>query len=553
MSQDSGRKHTGQWLSGLVLLLCSIVVPLTIVTPVFGDSDSFTVGVEPIDVFPPEPVIDLVASTGPVAEQAILKWTAPDENSAPCIDPPNNIDRYSIRYATFSIDDLSNDTTAWWISTFATEVTFGPGLAPGLTEITTFYLTLDNTYYFAIKSYDNAVSTSGTPNPNISLIDINADTPGQQAYVWLPSSYVAPTEPDKYPLPPGGLRADVVFTATQRETTLSWNPVGYYDDGTVLDISSITYRVYRTDIGDLENANWVDIGTTTSKSWHDSLPRGEARYYTVLQYDKEGVETVSDSAMIIDNSADTNLISLKRTDNKPGASVIIPEQVSDVMYKGQGYDDDLIVKITPCDKETAQDIAVYEFEIYKANDAKRSTVIEDIDFGKQVVDLSIYYDEGEVNSKGIGVDMEKNLALFYYNGLKWIKLGGTVNKDNNKVTINTQHLSKYAIKISLRADSFTATPNLKVFTPKGPKEKPYNEFILHCINPRNATVVGKIYDIRGALVRTMDNSNSSDYNIDLTWNGRINGNHASTGVYIWQIELSGEQTGILNGTVVLVR
>lgn len=123
-----------------------------------ADSDSATLRVTPTDVYPPVPVTDLAGSAG-AEGQALLQWTAPEESAGvlPKDAPPAG---YVIRAATFSAADLGGDTTAWFDA--AQALAAPPPLPPGSPQSSLQTLEGGSTWYFGIRSVDDAALVSDT-------------------------------------------------------------------------------------------------------------------------------------------------------------------------------------------------------------------------------------------------------------------------------------------------------------------------------------------------------------------------------------------------------
>jgi gliding motility-associated-like protein len=91
----------------------------------------------------------------------------------------------------------------------------------------------------------------------------------------------------------------------------------------------------------------------------------------------------------------------------------------------------------------------------------------------------------------------------------------------------------------------------KVFTPNGDGWNDY--FEIQYRNPYDASVDGKIYDLKGRLVADMEKDESKEPP-RLIWDGNdLNGNPVIGGIYIYQIEVSGPENRVIKGTIILVR
>jgi len=157
-------------------LFCFLALAFISVSPVMAWGDGFTITLNVLggDTIAPQAVTDLTASTTATPGEVELTWTAPHENGT----EGGKVNRFEIKYATFSITNLENNTTDWWNNATGSEG-FDSVKEPGETETKPIDMpVLGTTYYFAIKSYDNV--------PLTSLIDVNAATPGQQAVCFVP-------------------------------------------------------------------------------------------------------------------------------------------------------------------------------------------------------------------------------------------------------------------------------------------------------------------------------------------------------------------------------
>ena len=79
----------------------------------------------------------------------------------------------------------------------------------------------------------------------------------------------------------------------------------------------------------------------------------------------------------------------------------------------------------------------------------------------------------------------------------------------------------------------------------------FNDFIVFTFeNPRDAAIVGKIFDIRGAAVAEMSTHPSLNPRFNRVWDGRSNGVPVKPGLYVYRIEA---EEKVFSGTVVVVR
>ncbi|MFA6028723.1 MAG: hypothetical protein WC969_02585 [Elusimicrobiota bacterium] len=156
MGLRRARRFAAAWM------LCVALTPPVPAQAFERDDDSFTISVRPVDIWPPAPVTDLVGTAG-AEGQAFLQWTAPQESTG---THPTAVAAasYQLRVATFSVQDLGGDTTAWF--SLAAPVPAPLPMAPGSQQSVLTALEGGTTYYFALKTVDVV--------GNVSIIDVNA-------------------------------------------------------------------------------------------------------------------------------------------------------------------------------------------------------------------------------------------------------------------------------------------------------------------------------------------------------------------------------------------
>ena len=147
------------------------------------------------------------------------------------------------------------------------------------------------------------------------------------------------------------------------------------------------------------------------------------------------------------------------------------------------------------------------------------------------------------------------MALYWNNGVEWIKLGGELDVMNGEVYTYSRTFGQFAVKAAPLSSDFKLTKVApRIFSPNLPDSVvtgagvPINRAIFTYENPGCAEVTIRIFDVTGALVRrNLDLMNCSQ----MFWNGKDQGGSpVNGGIYIYQME-SGEK--VVTGTVVVAK
>lgn len=163
---------------------------------------------------------------------------------------------------------------------------------------------------------------------------------------------------------------------------------------------------------------------------------------------------------------------------------------------------------------------------------------------KNGVRLTIAYPQaGAVASAASG-----QLAIYWFNGIEWIKLGGEIDVLTGEIYTYSRVLGQFAIRAAPLASVFTVTKVApRIFSPDEP-DPLVNRARFYFENPGGGEVTIRIFDITGALVRR--NLESEGSNI-MFWNGKDQaGVLVKGGVYIYQIEATDK---VITGTVVVAK
>jgi hypothetical protein len=142
-------------------------------------------------------------------------------------------------------------------------------------------------------------------------------------------------------------------------------------------------------------------------------------------------------------------------------------------------------------------------------------------------------------------------AVFYFNGVEDVNIGGSVDPNTGTVTVSTKKTGVFKVKQVIRPSSFRITQTVprKIFTPNG--DGIWDEFNIVYDNPEGLAISdAKVYDLSGAEVASLraGTYNTSD---SLSWDGRRKGgDKAPAGIYVYQFRAGGSYH---NGTMVLAR
>jgi len=268
-------------------------------------------------------------------------------------------------------------------------------------------------------------------------------------------------------------------------------------------------------------------------------------YYTVRSVDASDIE--SRNSLAIEMSEDENLIALS-SDNT--VAIVIPKSEGSVFYKDTSpYGDNMKIDISR-DSSDEGGMAGRIFRSFDMNLVDSDeTSVSGFEFNGPV-DISFDYEAAVQGAPGISTlaDALYGIGLLWHNGVEYVKVGGSVNTENNTISIRTKQLGKYRIVNVLRATAFEFVQlwPRRIFTPNGDGINDTVNFIFE--NPKLSVVSGKIYDIHGAYVADIA---PGDDITSLVWDGKDkSGSYSRKGIYIYQIKCEGK---VYNGTVVVAR
>lgn len=157
---------------------------------------------------------------------------------------------------------------------------------------------------------------------------------------------------------------------------------------------------------------------------------------------------------------------------------------------------------------------------------------------KAPVSLSLSYPD--TNNDGIvdGTTIDaKTLKVFWWDGIAWRNLGGTVDTDQRTVTASISHFSTYALFAAGAPSAAEIRPKENIVTPNGDGKNDVAQFGI------SGQFDIKILDIQGRTVRHLHDINS--------WDGRDDsGDIVESGAYIYQVKAAGVN---VSGTIGVAR
>lgn len=334
----------------------------------FTGSDEVALSVR-ANTGPPQPIADLAAASS-LEGQVDLAWTAIDENEV--FPTGHGVESYIIRRATFSVDSLLGDTTAWW-NAAETLITFGPGQTPPSAEtVVAGGLDPGATYYFAVKSLDELF---------VSPIDIKAATPGQQAYAAIFDG--APPAPTNLTAAPGN-----------DQVTLAWDAVA------VADLWYYRIHVDSTTPYDFGDQFLISVTSASTSFAHTGLTPGTTYSYFVTAVDK-GAPTFAGQAL---ESPPSNMVSAAMPggplDTLPPA--IVAGLSGRLSANGQFFTINWSTVTTNLDGTPITDLAMYR--VYKFTSLFASTTaafdVLQTSFTDTVNNQNLYYKIRAVDTNG---------------------------------------------------------------------------------------------------------------------------------------------------------
>jgi len=546
---ESLRKYFTRWLRVLLvggLILQGSSMPWQDSSAYAANSDSIVIGVFPVSNKPPGDITDLVASANLAVEgQISLSWTAPQGNAGGQPIPNQTVAGYVIHYATFSVDSLAGNTTSWWNATAGNSVVLQPPQynpkSPGQLEAYAFSgLTPGAVFYFGVKSISQGGITSA--------IDDKSATPGQQANALSTKFSSSPGTPRR----PNGLNTSL----NGSRFTVSWHAVTQDTNGNPITIDH--YEIDRYDaIG--SSANFTTNVQVPNTAFTDTVGVS-VFYYRIMAV--TATDVMSAPSDYLDSSPNLNRYALAEGD--PSSRVVMPEILArELNTEITGLNEDLeVIPIRQPQQENATTLKAYLFQVQKANSGQSvlnfafsqplAQVQVSYSISSSVLGLSSAVRTPLANSNAQAQAIAQLIALYWFNGSAYVRLGTTVLLDTQALLVNARNMGDYQIQAVGASTQFgfaNGSPYPRVITPNDPSQN--NRVFFFFNNPTGEQIQGSIYDLRGAKVRDLKVNSQSPTQDSLVWDGHDNnGAVVRSGIYLYKVT-AGNQS--LTGTLVVAR
>ncbi|MEK7287426.1 MAG: hypothetical protein AAB091_02540, partial [Elusimicrobiota bacterium] len=345
-----------------------------------------------------------------------------------------------------------------------------------------------------------------------------------------------------------GLNLDI--TPDNKLVMLNWSPVLYDVTGATENLAG--YNVYRSSVlaQDYARRNSVPIIPTIYSEPYDA----QSTYYKVLAVDQAGNE--SDDSFIVDTSKNAYSLAVDRVSN-----IKMPQDILQ-QNKNQFKADLDISSDTVASQEFGPVIRSMRFSAVRSD---TNEIIKDFILSKPEIEIMLHYSivagkvangfapknaPASVSPDAVSATAApESLSMYWFDGIKWVKLGGRVDVARQTLSVKTAHAGQFQIRSVARPTEFrmdSSGQSHKIITPNGDG---WNDSVIFRFeNPKTVEVTGKVFDLTGAFVGSMKQGPEEN---TLLWDGTDGeGRVARGGIYIFQIEAAGK---VFSGTVVVAR
>lgn len=233
----------------------------------------------------------------------------------------------------------------------------------------------------------------------------------------------------------GGAPSPVVYTPTNTSININVGAMETSSIDVTLSLSATNAsQMMISNLSTFASASWESYKTT--KAWTLSSGTGEKTVYIKYKSSSGNVSTVKS-----DNITLVTSLAAKSVTKSSGGNVSLSDGTVGVDIPANALSGDGIVSITPTASYSALPegkglvgAQVYNFQA-EIGGSTITTFSDDLT-------LTFAYTAEQIKNMD-----ENTLAVYYYseNESKWVRLGGEIDLENNKITIKTDHFTKFAI------------------------------------------------------------------------------------------------------------
>ncbi|MFH1541228.1 MAG: hypothetical protein ABID79_05200, partial [Elusimicrobiota bacterium] len=345
-----------------------------------------------------------------------------------------------------------------------------------------------------------------------------------------------------------------IATITKNKITFSWTKVIKYKE------KIKNYVVEKTNSLEGRWEKVYSVDKNSALTFTDIRMEGETVYYRVKTIFCDGQESKGLAIIEVPNYVEEiENIGYIYTSEDRNAKVELPNKIMDDIQEQTV--NQLPIRLVISKEENSNFLFVYDIKIVDSDGrALDDKILKNTPKG---IRISVSYKnvlgvisaagsskESVVGSSGkpaAGLNGQQ-VAIYWFNSVEWIKLGGTNNIFSSESYIYSRTIGKFGLKAGSLAKEFTLTEVVpKIFTPEESSDV-INKVRFIFENPKNSEVTIKIFDITGAIIKR--NLERESDNI-LCWDGRdINSDIVRGGIYIYQIE---SEEKIITGTIVVAK
>jgi hypothetical protein len=374
------------------------------------------------------------------------------------------------------------------------------------------------------------------------------------------------------PATPGGLWAEIVSVAGSSATIrLMWDPVIRNSDGSsISDLGGYIVHSEATHL--LNESNWTEgavLATTVTMTVSINPPT----YIAVRAADTNGNQSIMSAVL---RTSDMHLIVLADDrESRMEFPMSAAAQLRANWAGNNGVTRYVLGSEVVSDYGNNRVIKSVQFRTYKGDTASAAS---DFNFTNADARVYIYYEVvggqivqgtpsrlgyfqslGNFNTADVddigtpvaaAASASTKMALFWNNGVHWVKVGGSVDTTNQVVSFRTSRLGNYQIKAASQLGDLTLVQVYpRIITPNGDNANDVAIFQFGEGDLAGRSLTGEVFDINGIKIATL--KAGPDPDSTLIWDGKTDGGvTVPSGIYIYQISVGGNRA---NGTVVVAR